>query len=64
MEPSAVRCCDGNEIQVGNNPAIVFVDPPYSEIGMEMDVLIIGEHIPARVCAPCLYDPENARVRA
>jgi len=50
--------------RVGKNLAMGFVEPEFSEVGSTASVEIIGERFPAKVCAPCLYDPENAHVRS
>ncbi len=49
--------------RVGKNLAMGFVDPDFADIGMRLQVEVIGEPAGATVCAPCLYDPENLRVR-
>ena len=50
--------------RVGQNLAMGFVEPGEAEIGRALQVEIIGEARPAKVCESCLYDPENRRVRA
>ncbi|MEQ8653960.1 MAG: FAD-dependent oxidoreductase [Kiloniellales bacterium] len=50
--------------RVGKNLAMAFVDPPFAALNSSLDALVLGERLPARVVAPCLYDPENARIRA
>lgn len=50
--------------RVNKNLAMGFVDAAFAGIGQELHVEVIGEPVPARVCEPCRYDPENARVRS
>ncbi|MEM7506391.1 MAG: FAD-dependent oxidoreductase [Pseudomonadota bacterium] len=50
--------------RVAKNLAMGFVQPDLAETGTEMTIDILGEEIPARVIAPCPYDPTNERVRA
>ena len=50
--------------RTGKNITMGFVDPAFSQIGEDLAVDIVGVPVPATVCAPCLYDPKNARVRA
>lgn len=50
--------------RVGKNLAMGFIDPAHAAVGSDIAIALLGETVPARVCAPCLYDPENRRVRA
>jgi dimethylglycine dehydrogenase len=50
--------------RVGRNLALGFVDPAWATQGTPLEVEVIGEPVPAQVAAPCLYDPDNSRVRA
>ncbi len=50
--------------RVGKNLAMAFVDPGYAEPGQALDLLVLGQRLPARITEPCLYDPANLRVRA
>ncbi len=50
--------------RVGKNLAMGFVDPEFSRVGTRFGVEIIGDTVPAEVCAACQYDPANSRVRA
>jgi dimethylglycine dehydrogenase len=49
--------------RVAKNLAMAFVEPDYAEVGTGFEVLVLGKRHAARVCAPCLYDPDNERVR-
>ncbi len=50
--------------RIDKNIAFAFVNPDQCEIGNELEIGILGDNYPATVVAPCLYDPENARVSA
>ena len=50
--------------RVGKNLAMGFVDPDHAEQGTRFEVEILGKRFAAEVCAPCLYDPSNERVRS
>lgn len=50
--------------RVQKNLALAFVDPRQAEIGTRLQIGILGERYDAEVVAPCLYDPENRRVRS
>ena len=50
--------------RVNKNLAMGFVDPSCASIGCNLLVEVIGEPVPAQVCEPCRYDPENNRVRS
>lgn len=50
--------------RVAKNLAMGFVAPGYAALGSTFSVEILGRTFPAEVCAPCLYDPENLRVRS
>ncbi|MEO1293869.1 MAG: FAD-dependent oxidoreductase, partial [Pseudomonadota bacterium] len=49
--------------RVQENLAMAFLSPELAEIGTAVDVLLLGERIPAEVVAPCRYDPKNNRVK-
>lgn len=49
--------------RTASNIAMGFVDPQYAPKGTTIAVEIIGQPVPATVCEPCLYDPQNDRVR-
>lgn len=49
--------------RMNKNLAMGFVDAGFAGIGQDLHVEVIGEPVPARVCEPCRYDPENLRVR-
>ncbi|MGI9374155.1 MAG: GcvT family protein [Hyphomicrobiales bacterium] len=49
--------------RVKKNLAMAFVDQRNAEEGVELTVQMLGETFPARVCADCLYDPDNKNVR-
>ena len=50
--------------RVNKNLAMGFVDPSCASTGCALHVEVIGEPVPAQVCDPCQYDPDNARVRS
>lgn len=50
--------------RVRENLAMAFVAPEMAAEGIRLEVLRLGETVPAEVVSPCHYDPENARVRA
>lgn len=50
--------------RVGKNIALGFVDPAFADIATKLQVEVIGEPVAAEIVAECLYDPENALVRA
>jgi dimethylglycine dehydrogenase len=50
--------------RVQRNIAFAFVDPAHAAIGTQLEVGILGSRYSAEVCEPCLYDPDNALVRA
>ena len=50
--------------RVAKNLAMGFVAPDNAALGSTFSVEILGRTFPAEVCAPCLYDPENLRVRS
>ena len=49
--------------RVGRNLAMAFVEPNHAGLGTALKVDCVGVCHAASVCAPCLYDPENKRVR-
>ncbi len=53
--------------RVGENLAMGFIDPAYAASDAQpprrLEVLVLGDRIPARVVPPCRYDPTNTRVR-
>ncbi|MFY0691211.1 MAG: GcvT family protein [Paracoccaceae bacterium] len=49
--------------RTGLNLALAFVAPDLADEGTELAVDIIGQIVPARVIAPCPYDPDYARIR-
>jgi dimethylglycine dehydrogenase len=50
--------------RVNKNLAMGFVDPSCASTGCALHVEVIGEPVPAQVCDPCQYDPDNDRVRS
>ena len=50
--------------RTGLNLAYAFVLPELAEPGTETTIDILGELIPAKVIAPCPYDPDFARLMA
>jgi dimethylglycine dehydrogenase len=50
--------------RTGKNIAFGYVDPAHAGIGERLAVQILGVRVPANVVPECLYDPDNARVRA
>jgi dimethylglycine dehydrogenase len=50
--------------RVGKNIAFAFIEPEQAEVGTGLEVGILEEKYQATVVSPCLYDPQNARVRA
>lgn len=49
--------------RTGKNIAMGFVDPARAETGTNLQVEIIGQPYPAKICLPCLYDPTNTRTQ-
>ena len=49
--------------RVGENLAMAFVDPAHAGQGETVELLVLGNRLPATVVAPCRYDPGNERVR-
>ncbi|GAB5471729.1 MAG: FAD-dependent oxidoreductase [Rhodospirillales bacterium] len=49
--------------RLGLNLAMAFVDPDLAAGGTALEALVLGQRLPARVSAACLYDPQNTRVR-
>jgi dimethylglycine dehydrogenase len=50
--------------RLGQNLAYAFVTPEFARIGQQLDIDMLGQRIPATICAPSPYDPALARVRA
>ena len=50
--------------RVEENLAMGFVDPACAEVGTDLDVMVLGEMLRARVVEECRYDPTYERVRA
>ena len=50
--------------RVGENLAMGFVEPDFAEIGCELEILVIGQRLKARVVEQCRYDPTYSRVRS
>jgi dimethylglycine dehydrogenase len=50
--------------RLGKSLALGMVEPEHGEIGVELDIQILGERRRATVVAESPYDPENARLRA
>jgi len=50
--------------RVGKNLTMRFVDPQYSAVGTPLDVVIVGDAVPAVVCEEAQYDPTFQRVRS
>ncbi len=42
------------------NLAIAYVDPQYAAHGVELEVMLLGEVVAARVEPPCVFDPSNS----
>ncbi len=53
----------GYGFRVNRNIAYAFIAPELAHEGAALELGILGERYPATVAAPCLYDPENRRVR-
>lgn len=49
--------------RTGKNLAMAYIDLAFAETGTEVEVLVIGETMRARVCPLCLFDPENTLPR-
>ncbi len=49
--------------RVGQNIAMGFVTPDLADLGTDLQVQLLGQMVPAQVCEPCLYDPNNNRIR-
>ena len=49
--------------RVNKNIAMAFIAPDSAVIDNAIEVGILGERYPATVVTPCLYDPENQRVK-
>lgn len=49
--------------RVGQNIAYGFIPPDLAAEDTELSVCVLGEPCAARVVAPCLFDPDNTRVR-
>jgi dimethylglycine dehydrogenase len=49
--------------RTSENLAMGFVRPEHAGVGTELDVLVLGERLPARVVEQCRYDPTYQRVR-
>jgi dimethylglycine dehydrogenase len=50
--------------RTGKNIAFGYVDATHTGLGTQLTVEVLGERVAAAVAPECLYDPENARVRA
>ena len=50
--------------RVNKNIAFAFVNPEFAETGIKLSIDILGRHYPAEVVSDCLYDHENALVKA
>ena len=49
--------------RTGENLAMGFVDPVYADLDTELDILLLGNRVNARVVESCRYDPDNTLVR-
>ncbi len=49
--------------RVNRNIALAFIEPDDAKMGTELEIGILGDRYGAVVVAPCLYDPDNTRVR-
>ena len=49
--------------RTARNIAMGFVDPAHADIGGRLGISMLGHIVPATVCQPVLYDPENRKVR-
>ncbi|MGI9483613.1 MAG: GcvT family protein [Hyphomicrobiales bacterium] len=50
--------------RIGKNVAMGFVKPVFSKLDTEVSIQMLGQLIPAIVCADCLYDAESQLVRS
>ena len=50
--------------RVGENIAMGFVEPEFAQIGHQLEVLVLGRQIVAKVDQMCRYDPQNQLVKA
>jgi len=50
--------------RTGKNIALGYIEPAFAAPGCEVMVEVVGKPISAKVVPECLYDPDNARVRA
>lgn len=49
--------------RVRENLAMGFVDPAFAAIGSELELLLLGDRVNARVVESCRYDPKNEQMR-
>ncbi|MEM9140233.1 MAG: FAD-dependent oxidoreductase, partial [Pseudomonadota bacterium] len=49
--------------RIGQNLAFAYIDPELAQEGQDLVAETLGQHIPCKVAARCLYDPENRLVR-
>ena len=45
--------------RTNRNLAMAYVNPGLAVLDTELELLILGETVKARVCEPCLYDSAN-----
>ncbi len=55
---------DGYGYRVQKNSAYAFIEPSLSAPDTCLQIEILGEKYEAKVCEPCLLDPENTKVRS
>ena len=53
----------GYGFRVKKNIAYGFVLPQLAQLGISLEVEMLGERYPATVSEACLYDPDNQRVK-
>ena len=54
----------GYGFRVGFSIALAMVDPDYADIGMNLEIDILGKNYLAEVIQESPFDPKNARLRA
>lgn len=50
-------------LRTNENLAMGFVDTQFAELGTELELLLLGKRVKARVVEACRYDPENLNMR-
>ena len=46
-------------LRCDTNLAMAYIDPDYASADFELEVMLLGAPVKARVCKSCLYDPDN-----